>query len=314
MSGELKSYASTAESRVPWLGKVPTHWRVAPAFAAYSPKLIKNAGMAETTVLSLSYGQIVVKPADKLHGLVPESFETYQIIDPGDIIVRTTDLQNDQRSLRVGISRHRGIITSAYMCLRVRSDLSPDFGYLLLNGYDLMKVLYGFGSGLRQNLDFSHIKRMPIPIPPPDEQAAIVRFLDHADREIRKYIAVKRKLIALLNEQKQAIIHRHVTGGLHAGAHLKRTNIPWLPEAPGHWNLIPLKRLLSRIDYGTSEASHPGGSIRILTMGNIQQGEVSIPDSGGLNHVPSALMLEHHDLLFTRTNGNPDLVSRTRSS
>jgi type I restriction enzyme, S subunit len=73
--------------------------------------------MIETTVLFLSYGQIIVKAPDKLHGLVPESFETYQVVDPVNIIVRTTDLQNDQTSLRVAHSRHRGIITSAYMCL-----------------------------------------------------------------------------------------------------------------------------------------------------------------------------------------------------
>ena len=171
MIGSLKPYPVMKDSGFYWLGNVPEHWQVSPAFAAYSPKQVKNAGMPEKTVLSLSYGQIVIKPVDKLHGLVPESFETYQIVDPGDIIVRTTDLQNDQTSLRVGLSLHRGIITSAYLCLKVRNSLLPEYGYQLLNSYDLLKILYGYGSGLRQNLDFSHIKRMPFPVPPPEEQA-----------------------------------------------------------------------------------------------------------------------------------------------
>src|SRR5262249_50801157 len=155
------------------------------------------------------------------HGLVPESFETYQIVEPGNIIVRTTDLQNDRTSLRVGISRHRGIITSAYMCLSVRTSLLPDFGYLLLNAYDLMKVLYGYGSGLRQNLDFGHIKRMPVLLPPIAEQDAIVRFVNHIDRRIRRYISGKQTLVKLLEEQKQAIIHHAVTRGLDPNVRLK---------------------------------------------------------------------------------------------
>src|SRR5260370_805801 len=114
MIAKLKSYSVYKDSGTPWLGDLPGHWQIAPAFAAYTPKLVKNRGMIETTVLSLSYGQIIVKPAEKLHGLVPESFETYQIVDPGNIVVRTTDLQNDRTSLRVGIAQRRGIITSAY--------------------------------------------------------------------------------------------------------------------------------------------------------------------------------------------------------
>lgn len=168
--------------------------------AVYREKQIKNIGLVEKTVLSLSYGRIVVRPEEKLRGLVPESFETYQIVDPGDIVVRTTDLQNDQTSLRVGHSRHRGIITSAYMCLESPGFASKEFGYQVLNVHDLLKIIYGYGSGLRQNLDFSHIKQMPVPVPPPEEQAAIVRFLNHADLRIRRAIGAKQKMITLLGD------------------------------------------------------------------------------------------------------------------
>lgn len=109
----LNPYPSIKVSGVPWLGDVPEHWEVLPALAVFKPRQVKNTGMIESTVLSLSYGRIIVKPTEKLRGLVPESFETYQVVDPGNIIVRTTDLQNDQTSLRIGHSQHRGIITSA---------------------------------------------------------------------------------------------------------------------------------------------------------------------------------------------------------
>ena len=170
--------------------------------------------------------------------LVPESFETYQIVDPGDIVVRTTDLQNDKTSLRVGHSHNRGIITAAYMCLQTADGVSEEFGYQFLNTYDLLKIIYGFGFGLRQNLDFGHIKRMPVLVPPISEQSAIVRFLDHADRLIRRYIRAKQKLIKLLEEQKQAIIHRAVTRGLDPNVRLKPSGVEWLGEIPEHWGVV----------------------------------------------------------------------------
>jgi type I restriction enzyme S subunit len=247
MIADLKPYPAYKDSGVSWLGEVPEHWQTLPALAVYKPKLIRNIGMFENTVLSLSYGRIIVKPPEKLRGLVPESFETYQIVDPGNIIVRTTDLQNDKTSLRIGHSKNRGIITSAYMCLETTDRVSNEFGYQFLNTYDLLKIIYGFGSGLRQNLDFGHIKRMPVLVPPSSEQAAIVRFLGHADRRIRRYIRAKQRLIALLNEQKQAIIHQAVTKGLDPNVRMKPSGVAWLGEVPEHWKVRRFK-LVAGVD------------------------------------------------------------------
>jgi len=251
MIATLKPYPTMKDSGVPWLGKVPEKWEVLPALATYKLKLVKNTGMVEKTVLSLSYGRIIVKPVEKLRGLVPESFETYQIVDLGNIIVRTTDLQNDHTSLRIGHSRNRGIITSAYLCLETTDRVSNEFGYQFLNTYDLLKIIYGFGSGLRQNLDFGDIKRMPVLVPPKDEQSAIVRFLDHADRRIRRYIRAKQKLIKLLEEQKQAIIHRAVTRGLDPNVRLKPSGVEWLGDVPEHWEAWQIGHF-SRVGNGST--------------------------------------------------------------
>jgi len=243
----LKPYPAYKESAVSWLGRVPEHWRVIPARAIYRPKLEKNVGMLEKVVLSLSYGRIVVKPKEKLRGLVPESFETYQIVNPGDVIVRSTDLQNDKNSQRVGLSRNRGIITSAYICLAPTGCTTSEYGYFLLNVYDLSKIIYGYGSGLRQNLSFADIRQMPVPVPPLDEQRSIVRFLDDADRRIRRYIRAKRRLIALLNEQKQVVIHRAVTRGLDPSVHFKPSAIEALGEIPGQWEIVLTQRIFKEV-------------------------------------------------------------------
>lgn len=251
MIADLKPYPEMKESGVPWLGAVPAHWELLPALAVYRPRGVKNTGMVEKTVLSLSYGRIIIKPEEKLRGLVPESFETYQIVEPGNVIVRTTDLQNDQKSLRIGHAKDKGIITSAYLCLETTDRVEDEFGYQYLNAYDLLKIIYGYGSGLRQNLDFKDIKRMPVLVPPKDEQAAIVRFLDHADRRIRRAIAAKQKLIKLLEEQKQAIIHRAVTRGLVPDVRLKPSGVEWLGDVPEHWDVSKIRHF-ARVGNGST--------------------------------------------------------------
>lgn len=276
MISELKPYPTNKASGVPWLGTVPEHWKTLPALAVYCPRQVKNIGLIEKTVLSLSYGRIVVKPPEKLRGLVPESFETYQIVDPGNIIVRTTDLQNDQTSLRIGQAKDRGIITSAYMCLEAKSLVSSEFAYQYLNAYDILKIIYGYGSGLRQNLDFSDIKRMPVLVPPLPEQAVIVRFLDHADRKIRRYVRAKQKLIKLLEEQKQAIIHRAVTRGLDPNVRLKPSGVEWLGDVPDHWRIVALKHVLKRLvdcEHKTAPAVEQSG-YRVIRTTAVRFGQL----------------------------------------
>ncbi|GIV76423.1 MAG: hypothetical protein KatS3mg050_0817 [Litorilinea sp.] len=176
MMDELKPYPAYKETGIPWLGRIPAHWEVVPGRACYREKKVPNTGMQETIVLSLSYGKLIIKSPDKLHGLVPASFETYQIVEPNDIICRPTDLQNDWNSLRFGISRHRGIITSAYMNLNTLSAMIPEYGYLVLHAYDLKKIFYGLGSGLRQNLDWRDFKYLPCVLPPLPERSDQLQF------------------------------------------------------------------------------------------------------------------------------------------
>lgn len=255
MIANLQPYKEYKASNVDWLGHVPSHWELRPAFGAYLPNREKNTGMREKTVLSLSYGRIVIKPPEKLHGLVPESFETYQIVNPGDIVIRTTDLQNDHTSLRVALVHNRGIITSAYLALHTQEGISSGYGYQFLNVWDLTKAIYGFGSGLRQGLDFTHFKRMPVAVPPPDDQAAIVRFLAYANGRLERAIRAKRKVITLLHEQKQVIIHRAVTRGLDPTVPLKPSGIPWLGDVPKHWEVRRIKYLLRELDNRSTTGS-----------------------------------------------------------
>jgi type I restriction enzyme S subunit len=243
-----------------WVGGFPERWETHSLGSQMYPVSQKNLGLKVKTVLSLSYGRVIVKPIEKLRGLVPESFETYQILEPGDIVIRPTDLQNDKTSLRVGLVQNHGIITSAYISIRTRESLDKRYAACLLGAYDFMKVFYGFGSGLRQNLDFRHLKHIPIPLPQRDEQALIVRYLDHAELRIAKAIQAKQKMVALLNEQKQVIISELVTRGLDPDVPMKDSGQAWLGQIPAHWGVVHLRSLI------TSRAGRNGGAEALLSV------------------------------------------------
>ena len=304
-----KPYPKYKDSGLPWLGRVPETWEMRPAFGVFTPNHERNRGMKEKTVLSLSYGRIVVKPLEKLHGLVPESFETYQIVNPGDIVLRTTDLQNDHTSLRVGMVRDRGIITSAYLALRVNPGVAPEFGFQFLNVWDTSKAIYGYGTGLRQNLDFSHFKRMPVAVPPPEEQVTVVRFLDWANGRLDRAIRAKRKIIALLNEQKQAIIHRAITRGLVPSAPLKPSGISWLGDIPEHWDTPLFGRLLTKVEQGWSPVAAEGelalDQWAVLTLSAVRRGvfnPAAIKPVSLNASIPTGIEVNDGDVLLTRSN------------
>ncbi|AGC75954.1 type I restriction enzyme S subunit [Nonlabens dokdonensis] len=237
----IERYASYKDSGVEWLGEIPENWQVKPGLTILNESKEKNIGFIQKTVLSLSYGNVIVKPKEKLTGLVPESFETYQLVKPGDIIIRPTDLQNDKTSLRTGLAKDHGIITSAYINLRVKEKYSNSFYHYYLHTIDINKVIYGLGSGLRQNISFWDFKRFPFPFPPLPEQTAIAQFLDDKTSKIEDAIAIKEQQISLLKERKQILIHQAVTRGLDNSVTLKNAGVEWIGEIPEHWEVKALK-------------------------------------------------------------------------
>jgi type I restriction enzyme S subunit len=207
----VKKDAGYETTNFEWCSKKPAHWREVPFFTLGFEVSVKNHGSQEDNLLSLSYGEIVKKDINTNEGLLPESFDTYQIIEPGDIIFRFTDLQNDKKSLRSALAREKGIITSAYLAFRV-TGCSPDFLALQMRAWDLMKVFYAMGSGLRQSLKFSDIKRMPVLLPPYEEQKMIVQALQVRHTKIRKLKERTENAIDILKERRSTLISAAVTG------------------------------------------------------------------------------------------------------
>ncbi len=209
----LESDVAKDKSGVEWAPTKPKHWTRVPLFTLGGEVFAKNRLMEENNLLSLSYGEIVQKDIETNEGLLPESFETYQIIEQGDLVFRFTDLQNDKKSLRSACSTQRGIITSAYLAFRPK-NCNPEFLSYQMRAWDLMKVFYAMGSGLRQSLKFSDVKRMSILLPPIEEQSAIVQALK-AKREVSQRLQTEvEKAIDLLKERRSTLISEAVTGKL----------------------------------------------------------------------------------------------------
>ena len=237
-----EKYPAYKDSPVEWAPKIPSHWGISPAMGVFEEKSNKNTECLERNLLSLSYGKIVRKDINSNLGLLPESFETYQIVEADNIILRLTDLQNDKRSLRVGLVQERGIITSAYLCL-IPKKIFPRYSYYLLHSYDLCKVFYTMGGGVRQSIGFSEFKRLPCLVPPLSEQQKIADYLDRETQKLDALIAAKKRLLELLAEKRRALITQAVTRGLNADVPLRDSGIKWLGEIPRHWNLVKIKHV-----------------------------------------------------------------------
>lgn len=241
----MKRYADYKDSGVAWIGEIPNDWDISPLFVYANENETQNTGLICENLLSLSYGEIIRKNIDTIFGLLPESFETYQIIEQGFTIMRLTDLQNDKRSLRTGYAREKGIITSAYLGLMPKQTINSEYFSYLLHAYDLAKVYYSLGGGVRQTLKFSDMKRLPIVIPPIEQQEKIVGFIVSKIASIDFLVANKQKLIELLKEKRQAIISEAVTKGLDPTAPMKDSGNEWIGQIPAHWDIKRLKHTVA---------------------------------------------------------------------
>lgn len=208
----LDKTAQMKDSGIEWVGEIPANWIIHPVYVYFGERKNKNYALQEQNLLSLSYGKIVRKDIDTVGGLLPASFNTYNIVEAGDIIIRPTDLQNDKRSLRTGLATEKGIITSAYIDLAPKGDINSAYFHYLLHSYDVQKVFYNMGNGVRQGLNYSEFSKLMIFAPPRDEQDSIVDYLNEKCAEIESLIAQKQKQLAVLADYKKSVIYEYVTG------------------------------------------------------------------------------------------------------
>ena len=204
---------NTKASGIAWMPTVPSHWGVVPMRFALTQRKNKNEGLVEKNLLTLSYGKIKRKDIETNEGLLPASFEGYNIIEAGDIVLRLMDLQNDKHSLRTGLVTERGIITSAYVTVIPTEGFDPAYCRYLLHAYDLMKVFYSMGEGVRQGLTYDDLSRtLLIPKPPIDEQSKIASNIIKMEGSVDASIGKQNAMLEKLEEYRKSVIYNAVTG------------------------------------------------------------------------------------------------------
>src|SRR5680860_906221 len=258
MIGNLKPYPAMKPSGVPWLGDVPEHWEV------------RRLGTSVQGCINGTWGSepnghqdlpcVRVADFDRTRHRVRITNPTLRAISPsernrrllrsGDLLLEKSGGGDLQPVGVVMLYDHDAEAVCSNFVARMPVAAGFDSAYLTY----LHSHLYAIRLNVRsikqttgiQNLDSSSYLSESVTLPPLPEQAAIVRFLDHADRRIRRYIRAKQKLIKLLEEQKQAIIHRAVTRGLDPNVRLKPSGVEWLGDVPEHWVLVPNRAMLRR--------------------------------------------------------------------
>jgi type I restriction enzyme S subunit len=211
----------------------------------------------------------------------------------------------------MGIAPCDGIVSPAYFVFEFKIA-NPSFGQALLRSKSYVASFARASDGVRVgqwDLNVSAMRQIPVLLPPADEQDAIVRFLDWATGRLDRAIRIKRKLIALLNEQKQTIIHRAVTRGIDPGVQLKQSGLRHLPAIPCHWETVSLGRAIKGIDQGWSPVGAEGelrpDQWAVLTLSSINRGlfdPTAIKPIALEANVPQQFEISDGDLLLTRSN------------
>jgi type I restriction enzyme S subunit len=277
----LKPYAEYKESGHRWLGQLPATWDLRRAKFLFR-EVDERSKTGKEELLSVSHKTGVTPRSQKnITMFMAASNVGYKICRPQDLVINTLWAW----MAAMGVSKHTGIVSPAYGVYRLINTEAflPSFADQLLRtpfyADEYQRRSTGVNSS-RLRLYPEAFFRIPIVLPPPDEQAAIVRFLDYANRKIDGFIRAKRKLIGLLNEQKQAIIHHAVTRGLDPDVPLKPSGIPWLGDIPKHWEVWPFIRCcIERADYRGATPEKVEAGVFLVTAKNIRVGWIDYETS-----------------------------------
>lgn len=293
-------------SGIEWVGAMPRAWKMNTIAQIFLQVKCKNTGLQEKNLLSLSYGKVKRKSIDTVEGLLPESFDGYNIIEKDDIVLRLTDLQNDHTSLRVGLAEERGIITSAYLTIRNRSNFCPKYLYYYLHSFDIAKGFYGMGAGVRQGLNWDGVKWLKILAPSVPEQERIAAFLNAECAEIDAVLGKTRASIEEYKKLKQAVITQAVTKGIRGDRPMKNSGIAWIGDIPESWEVSSV-RYIGQLQNGISKGGEFfGKGFPFVSYGDVYKNyELPHSVSGLIDTTEderATYSVEYGDIFFTRTS------------
>jgi type I restriction enzyme, S subunit len=306
----ISRYEGYKESGLPWLREIPTHWDTIQSRRLFS--LRKEKATPNDRQLTASQKHGVIYQDDYM---AQEGQRVVQVLIGADILkhVEPNDFVISMRSFQGGIEwcGLRGSISSAYVMLIPSESVHVKFFSYLFKCRPYIQALQSTSNLVRdgQALRYENFTLIDLPVIPYSEQQAIAEFLSHETTKIDALIAEQEHLIELLNEKRQSVISQAVTKGLNHAASMKDSGVEWMGRVPAHWDVGPLKRAFSSVDYGISDSLEASGEVAVLRMGNIGGGKVIMDDFKYVDSVDIGLLLKEGDLLYNRTN-SLDLIGK----
>lgn len=316
MIQELKPYPEYKDSGAPWLGEIPAHWRCLPHRAVF--REVKDQGHKDEPLLSVTISRGVIQQSELLAESSKKDSSNldkakYKLVVPGDIAY------NKMRAWQgaIGSSHHRGIVSPAYIVVRPRISHNPDYFHFLFRtpafATEAERWSYGITSD-QWNLRSEHFKMIYSCVPPRPEQDAVVAFLRQFESKVRRFIRNRRRLIELLNEQKQAIINQAVTRGLDPYVPLKPSGIDWLGGIPEHWEVKRLKNLgqgIIGLTFAPQDLTDEEGTL-VLRASNIRNGKLVFgKDVFVRTRIPGKLWVTSGDILICSRSGSRGLIGKS---
>jgi len=224
---------------LPWIGEFKSEWRVVPNKAVIKPKK-QSVGVKadEYDLLSLTKQGVIVRNLDE-GGKFPENFDSYQRVEPGDLVTCLFDVEETPRT--IGISKHSGMITGAYDVFEFKGDVNPRFFEYFYLALDQRKGLKYFYSGLRNVIRTPVFLSIPMPLPPRADQDAIVEFLDREIAQIDTAVEKQRQLSTLLLERRQSLINAAVRFGIKSEEVREFSTISWIGSYSKRFSIQRLK-------------------------------------------------------------------------
>jgi type I restriction enzyme, S subunit len=316
---ELSPYPSYEDSGLLWLGRIPSHWsvrRLRSVTDLFVSNIDKHSVDGEVPVRLCNYmdvyknDRILADMPFMQATAKPEEVERFRL-RIGDVLMTKDSESWKDIAVPALVEAEADDLVCGYHLAMLRPNreiLAGSYLYQCLRSEPVAWQFRVAANGVtRHGLSHGAIKDALIPIPPPEEQAAIVQFLDHVDRRVRRYVRTKRRLIALLNEQKQALVHQAVTRGLDPEVPLRPSGIDWHGQVPEHWNVIALKHVLSGLidcEHKTAPAVDDS-EFRVVRTTAIRDGQLNwegtyCTTASAFNEWTQRGVPEPGDVIFTR--------------
>ena len=255
MDSILKSYPDYKASGVPWLEEVPVHWQIERAKWLFR-KMARPLQESDEIVTCFRDGVVTLRKNRRELGFTESIKEIgYQGIRRGDLVIHAMDAFAGA----IGVADSDGKGTPVYSICKSAPRANAYYYAYTLREMARNQWIQALAKGIRErssDFRYTDFGSQSVPLPSLSEQTAIVRYLDHADRSIHRYISAKERLIDLLEEQRQAVIQRAVTRGINPNVRLKPSGVQWLGDVPAHWEVMRLRYLIKRkLTYGANAAA-----------------------------------------------------------